>query len=373
MYFTVLLNVFLGYLRVHENYFIPALDGFPMNIVIICSLFISAKTNLYVLAFGIIFATASRLALLVPFIRKIGYKHRSIFNLKDENLREMFLIAVPVIIGTSVNEINVLVDRTLASSIAVGGISALNYAKRLNGFVQGLVVASMISVMYPMISKMAAAGNIKGLKQTVNEAMSSISLLIVPATVGTMIFAEELVSLLFGRGAFTAEAITMTGNALFYYSIGMIAFGFRDILSRAFYALKDTKTPMINATITVVLNIILNIILSKYLGIGGLALATSISALVAVVLLFISLRKKIGRLGLRELTKSFLKIGMASVLMGLIALFSPLIDLEKILLSAIIQIRRKFHDKKRLYARIQRTDIKGMPRGRECCCCRQTA
>ncbi|MGB4150419.1 MAG: lipid II flippase MurJ, partial [Limnochordia bacterium] len=219
----------------------------------------------------------------------------------------------------SVNEINVLVDRTLASRIAVGGISALNYARRLNGFVQGLVVVSLTSVMFPIISKMAAAENIKGLKQTVNEAMASMSLLIIPATIGAMVFAEEIVALLFGRGAFTAEAITMTGNALFYYSIGMIAFGLRDVLSRAFYALQDSKTPMINATIGVVLNIALNIILSRYMGIGGLALATSISAIVAVVLLFTSLRRKIGGLGLSNLVKSFTKIGLASVIMGVIA------------------------------------------------------
>ena len=114
----------------------------------------------------------------------------------------------------------------------------------------------------------------------------------------------------------------MTGGALFYYSIGMIAFGLRDILSRAFYALQDTKTPMINATIAVIINIILNIVLSKYLGIGGLALATSIAAMVGTILLFITLRRKIGGFGLKELTKSFVKICVASVLMGFIALGS---------------------------------------------------
>ena len=137
-----------------------------------------------------------------------------------------------------------------------------------------------------------------------------------------MIFSKEIVSLLFGRGAFSQEAISITGNALFYYSIGMIAFGLRDILSRAFYALQDTKTPMINATIAVVLNIVLNFILSKYLGIGGLALATSISAMVAVGLLFISLRRKIGGFGLKELCRYFIKICLASVTMGIIALSS---------------------------------------------------
>lgn len=319
VYFTAVLYIFSGYLRVYEHYLAPALIGFPMNLIVICSLFIGAKTNVFVIAFGSLLAIASQLVVLIPFLRRTSYQHQIVVNVKDKYLKEMFLIALPVIIGTSVNEINVLVDRTLASRIAVGGISALNYARRLNGFVQGLVVVSLTSVMFPIISKMAAAENIKGLKQTVNEAMASMSLLIIPATIGAMVFAEEIVALLFGRGAFTAEAITMTGNALFYYSIGMIAFGLRDVLSRAFYALQDSKTPMINATIGVVLNIALNIILSRYMGIGGLALATSISAIVVVVLLFTSLRRKIGGLGLSNLVKSFTKIGLASVIMGVIA------------------------------------------------------
>jgi putative peptidoglycan lipid II flippase len=318
VYFTAVLNIFSGYLRVHEHYLAPALIGFPMNLIIICSLFISTKSNVYVIAFGSLLAIASQFVVLIPFLRKTRYQHQMVVDLMDEYIKQMFLIALPVIIGTSVNEINVLVDRTLASRITVGGISALNYARRLNGFVQGLVVVSLTSVMFPMISKMAAASNINDLKRTINEAMTSMSLLIVPATVGAMIFAEEIVALLFGRGAFTAEAIAMTGNALFYYSIGMIAIGLRDVLSRTFYALQDSKTPMINATIGVVLNIGLNIILSRCLGIGGLALATSISAIVAVGLLFVSLRRKIGGLGLRELSKSLVKIGLASVIMGVI-------------------------------------------------------
>lgn len=120
----------------------------------------------------------------------------------------------------------------------------------------------------------------------------------------------------------TPETIEITANALFYYSIGMIAFGLRDILSRAFYALQDTKTPMINATIAVIINIILNIVLSKYLGIGGLALATSIAAIVGTLLLFITLRKKIGGFGLKEITISFIKIIIASIIMGIIAWFT---------------------------------------------------
>ena len=321
IYFTALVNVFAGFLQIHGNYVAPALFALPMNLVTIISIVISTKTDVHVLAIGSVLATVSQFLLLIPFVRKTGYRYQLVLNLKDEYIKTMVIIALPVIAGQSVNQINVLVDRTLASGIA-GGISALNYANRLNVFVQGLFVASISTVLYPMISKMAAEDNIAGLKASISEAISVINLLVIPATIGAMIFSKEIVTLLFGRGAFTPEAIEMTGGALFYYSIGMIAFGLREILSRAFYALQDTKTPMINATIAVVINIILNIVLSKYLGIGGLALATSIAAIVGTLLLFITLRRKIGGFGLKEITKSFIKICIASILMGFIALGS---------------------------------------------------
>ena len=195
VYFTALLNIFAGYLRVYENYVVTALAGFPMNLIIISSLLISAKTNVYMIAFGSLLAIASQLLFFIPFIRKAGFRYKPVLNLKDEQIKTMLFIALPVIVGTSVNEINVLVDRTLASGIAVGGISALNYARRLNGFVQGLFVASITTVMFPMISKMAAEDNIKGLQSTKSEAISTISLLVVPASNGALIFSEEIVSL----------------------------------------------------------------------------------------------------------------------------------------------------------------------------------
>lgn len=228
-------------------------------------------------------------------------------------------IALPVILGASVNQINILVDRTLASGLAVGGMSAPNYANRIGGFVQGMVIASISTVMYPMTSKMAAEKNIAGLKSTISEAIIMINLLVIPATIGAMLFAEPIVNLLFGRGAFDLDALTMTTSALFLYSIGMIGYGLRQIMSRAFYSVQDTKTPVINAIIAVVINIILNIILSRLMGIGGLALATSISALVCTGLLFISFRKKMGAFGLKDIVVSGIKIISASLVMGIVA------------------------------------------------------
>jgi putative peptidoglycan lipid II flippase len=319
IYFTGLICIFNGFLQIKGNYTIPASVGFPLNFFIIASIFLSSKTNILILSIGSVIAIASQLILVLPFAYKRGYRYKFILDIKDEHIKNMAYIVLPVIIGVSVNQINTLVDRTLASQIATGGISALNYANRLNGFVQGIFVLSIATVMYPMISKMAAENNMKGLKKSLSEAISSINLLVLPATVGAMIFAEPVVRLLFGRGAFDANAISMTSYALFFYSIGMIGFGLREVLSRAFYSLQDTKTPMTNAAIAMVMNIILNIILSKFLGIGGLALATSIAAIFCTLLLFISLRKKIGSFGMKNIIISFIKILCASLVMGIIA------------------------------------------------------
>jgi len=321
IYFTGLIGIFSGYLRLHDSYLVPNLMGFPMNIIIILSLVISSRTSIYVLLLGTLLARAAEVLFMVPFARRKGYRFEPVFDLKDGNLKAMIHIALPVIVGTSVNQINVLVDRTLASGIAVGGISALNYANRLNGFVQGLFVMSISSVMYPMISRMASENNLKGLKKSLSEAIGLINLMVVPATIGAIIFAEPIVNFLFGRGAFTPDAVAMTSSALQFYSVGMLAFGLREVLSRAFYAQQDTKTPMINGAIAVVINIILNVILSRYLGIGGLALATSIAGIVATILLFVTLRKKIGGFGLKEISSSFGKITASSVIMGVIALY----------------------------------------------------
>ena len=318
VYFTGLVNIFSGYLRLHGNFAVPALLGFPLNFVTVLSIFISARTSACLLAVGSLAATASQLVLCIPFLRRSGYSHRILLDFQDQYMKEIALIALPVIAGTAVNEVNILVDRTLASRIVVGGISALNYANRLHGFVQGIFVVSVTTVLYPMISKMAAEGNEEP-QSHLGEAISMVNLLVIPATVGAMIFAREIVILLFGRRAFTPEAASMTGSALFYYSIGMIAFGLRDVLIRAFYSLQDTRTPMINATIAVVINIVLNIVLSRFLGIGGLALATSISGIISAVLMFITLRKKIGPFGIKEIARSFVKIVCASIFMGILA------------------------------------------------------
>lgn len=322
IYFTAIGYIYRSYLQLKDSFLLPTVLGFVSNFIIIISIMLSSKFNVMILAIGSVLAAASQVVFLLPTLYKKGYRYGFVFNLKDSHFIKMSKQALPVIIGNSANQINWLVDRTLASRIVVGGISALYYANKLNGFVQGIFVASIATVMYPRISKMAAENDIEKVKLSLKESITISNLLVVPATIISMIFAEPIVSLLFGRGAFDTTAIGLTSYALLFYSVGMVGFGLREVLSRGFYSLQDTRTPMINAFIAMVMNIVLNIILSKFLGIGGLALATSIAALFCTVLLFISLKKKIGPFGMKDIIISFIKILVSSLLMGLIAKYT---------------------------------------------------
>jgi putative peptidoglycan lipid II flippase len=316
IYFTTISHILISYLQIKNKFIVPALISVPFNIIIILSIIFSTK-NLYLLAVGVVIAIFSQLLVLLFTSFKNGFKYNFLFKPKDENFKKLIYLSLPIILGSSITQINVLVDRTIASRIVVGGISALNYATRLNNFVLGIFVLSITTVMYPSISKMAAENKFKEFKISLVEVIGIINLLLVPITIGSMIFATPIVQLLFGRGAFSDKAIYLTSQGLIFFSVGMVGFGIKDVLTRALYSLQDTKTPMIIASIAITINIILNIILSNFLGIGGLALATSISAIISTILLFICLRRKIGPFGIKRLVISFVKMLIASLIMGI--------------------------------------------------------
>lgn len=319
VYFSSLTYIFSARLQILEDFHSAVLMGIPLNVIIVLSIVFSFYNNSIYLAYGFVLASFSQAIYLYYKLRKKSFKYQPIINIKDENLKKIIYLAIPVILGVSVNQINVLVDRTIASRIVVGGITALNYANRLNIFIQAVFVMSIATIFYPTITKLVTDGKLNQLKKILHESINVILITVLPITIGTIIFSKEIVSVLFARGAFDSKAIELTSDALLFYSIGTIGYGLREILSRVFYAMQDTKTPTLNATIGMVINIVLNIVLSKYMGIGGLALATSIAAILTTVLLFFSLRKKIGQIGMKSIFVSFFKILCASILMGLIS------------------------------------------------------
>ncbi|RLJ75696.1 putative peptidoglycan lipid II flippase [Salisediminibacterium halotolerans] len=322
IYFTALVNILKSYLNIRDVFVITGLIALPLNLVIISSIVMSAVFAIEILAYGSVLAVAVQVLFLLPSALKNGYKHTFVLNLKDKHINKMMLLALPIIAGNSVNQINKIVDRTIASQVAEGGISALNYADRLVWFIETVFVLSIITVIYPKISKMAADDHFEGMKTSIAKAVNAMNLLVIPAMIGFMFFSAELISFLFGRGAFDARALEMTSAGLFFYAVGMFGFGLREVLSKAFYSLQDTKTPMINGAIGMVVNIVLNVILAYYMGIAGIALATSIAAIVTALLMFISLRKKIGALGINQLLTTFVKTLFAALTMGVITKLS---------------------------------------------------
>lgn len=317
--FTGIVYVYSGYLNVKRNFITPVLMSLPFNLCIILFIILSSNGNRMILPVGSALAEAFQFLLLLPFVYRKGFRHQLILNGRDLYLRQITILSLPVMAGVFVNQINVLVDKTIASRITVGGISSLSYANRLNSIIQGIFIVSVSTVIYPMISKMFANSELSRYKEILAGTIISIFIFVLPASVGLMIFAKPVVNVFFGRGAFDSGAAAMTSSALFFYSAGMLGSGMREVLSKAFYSMQDTKTPMINSILGMLLNILLSLIFSRFLGIGGLALAASTVAVFTSILLMISLHRKIGSFGLLRITVSFLKILTASGIMGFLA------------------------------------------------------
>ncbi len=320
VYFTGLIYLFNSYLQVSGNYTVPALIGLPLNIITIVAIILSFYLNKYLLPAGKVIAAMTQALIAYTFMHRAGFRYRPELHIRDQYVKKMIWLALPVILGTSADQINILVDKTIASAISTGGISALEYAQRLILFIGDLFIYSVSTVLFPRISRLAADNDIDGLKKTAIKAVNAINLLVIPVSIGSVVVAEPIVWLLFGRGAFDEAAAAMTTDAFMYYSIGMFATGTREVLAKVFFSLHDTKTPVINTTVSMLINIILNLILSRLMGIGGLALASSISAVICTILLLISLRKKLGGFDTKRIYEAFLKTLHASLIMGLTTL-----------------------------------------------------
>lgn len=320
--FISLSNLMTVLLQIKNNFTIPGLIGIPFNIIIIISILFSSKISINILPIGTLCAVMSQFLFQYYFVYKNGYRHNHILDFKDEYIKKIIWLVAPVFIGVAVNQVNAMIDRTLASTLVEGSISALNYANKLNGFVMGLFITTLGAVIYPTLSKLSFDNDKKKFTQSIINSLNTVIILVIPISVGSIILSKPIVKVLFQRGAFDETATYMTSIALIFYSIGMVAFGLRDILGKIFYSLQDTKTPMINGTISVVLNIILNLILFKFMGYAGLALATSLSAIICIFLLFNSLKQKVGYFGQNKIVNTAIKSIIASIIMGIFTKFT---------------------------------------------------
>jgi putative peptidoglycan lipid II flippase len=318
--FSGVIGVITGYLQSEQRFNATALIGFPFNFVyIFFLLFFSTIFGITGLMVAGVVAVFSQLLVQVPEARLSGYKYKFVFDIKDRYTRKILYLSVPVIIGVAINDLNMIVDKTLASSLVSGSISALNYANKLNGLILGVFISAITTVIFPVLSKEANSDNIDGVKKTMGYGVNLILLITIPATVGLIVLSRPIVEIAFQRGEFDINATLMTSQALIFYSVGLVAMAIRLLITRVYYSLQDTKTPMINGAISVGFNIVLNLILVKFMAHSGLALATSIATTIATLLMFYGLKKKIGSLGSLSNIKCGLKSGIASCVMGAVA------------------------------------------------------
>ena len=318
MVFIAINGLVSSYLVASGNVYISGAITIPFNIFVIIAIIFASVTESYVMVYGTLIAYIAQLLFQLPLLIKKGYKHRLTVNLRDENIRQILFLVIPVFIGSYINQINAVVNRTLASTLDSGSITALNYANKLNMFAVGVIAVAISTIMYPILSKLASEGNKKLFKINISKSINMIVIIMLPIMVVMTTFSTEIVKVLFEEGSFNSHDTYLTSTALFFYSIGILSYGLKELLAKSFYSLQDTKTPVRNATISVVINIVFSIILVNIMGIGGLALASSISATVTTMLLLISLRKKIGKIGFSYILQTFIKGAIASIVMYII-------------------------------------------------------
>ncbi len=318
IYFSAMNGSMISYLNIHNNFVTPATTGIINNIAMLIFAFITMKTgNMLILAFGSIIAVGVQYIFFPRALRHAGYHHQLILKPADPHILSSLEIAVPAMFSILVNDLSIIVDKTIATSLVPdGGASALDYANILFMMVQGIVIVSIVTAAYPALSRLAQKKDLRPLKRTMNESLTGGLLLIIPAVVGMMLYAKPLVQLFYERGAFDARSTMMTAGALFWYTPGLIGLMFSQIFLRVFYSLNDTKTPLILSTIQVAVDVTLNFVLSAFFGLNGLAASTMIGNTIGAILMGIALRKKIGPLHTSSFLRSTWKISGISALMG---------------------------------------------------------
>lgn len=318
MFAQLLNSVFKGYLNVHGDFIIPGSTGFIYNAVIIIFLILSNKMGTIYAPIGVTIGTIVQYLPYIPALRKVGYRHKIVVKPKDKNVKRLLILALPIIIGVAVNQINHIIDKNLASFISVKGISVLTYSLRLYEFVWGIMIVSITTAVYPMLSRLALESMTK-FKREITRTITTILYLVVPASFGMAVFSKEIITILYKRGKFDESDVILVAGILFYYSLGIIGLGVRDVLSGAFYSLKMTRIPLINSIQMVAINIVLSIVLSWSMGLNGLALGSTIASAFGAINLYYRLKKEVGNFKHKRMIKNTIKICISTFVMCLLS------------------------------------------------------
>jgi putative peptidoglycan lipid II flippase len=322
LFFMGLFALCMGVLNSHRHFFAPAIAPIFLNISIIVSVFLfyhTFKIPVMTLALGVLAGGVIQFLFQIPFLYKRKITFRFNFNFRHPAIKRIGLLMIPGLIGTAVYQINVFVDTIFASFLPSGSVSYLFFADRLMEFPLGIFAIAIGMASLPSLSGLASQGKIEELKETLSFTFRLVSFISVPAMVGLIALKTPIVNLLFQRGLFDYSSTEKTAFALLFYSVGLWAIAGSRTIVPAFYSLQDTWTPLKIALICLGANVVFIAILIYPLKHGGLALATSLSSILNLILLFYKLNLKLGKIDMGKNIKSLLRDVLCSLPMGLAA------------------------------------------------------
>jgi putative peptidoglycan lipid II flippase len=323
--FFICIAVFLSaILNALYSFFIPAFAPTALSFseifyMLIVSHLIIPDNRIKGLAVSVIIGGALHFLIQYPKLKNLGWNLRFRFDFKHPGIRKILCLMIPSIIGLSVDQINALVDSRCASYLGTGQVTALYYSNRLMQMPLAIFGLTIASVSLPAMSKAFAKKDMVALKNFLNYSVRLTIFSLLPAAIGLMVIGLPIVKLLFEHGQFDSLGSVITNKALFYYSLGLPAYSLSKIFANVFYSFQDTKIPVKIAVMSMILHIILCLALMYPMGVGGLAVATATASYFNFILLVIYLKKRIGKLGIKQILFSSLKSLLAAIVAGIAA------------------------------------------------------
>lgn len=307
---------FTTLLQVNEDFVIPSILGLFFNLPMILYLLLFRNYDIMGLTIANVIGNFFRVVVQVPSLITHGYKYKITINLSDERLKAIIILIIPVIIGAGANSINMVVDKYIALKFPDGSVSALDYAQKLIVFINTIITTSVTSIVYPLMANMKSNEDKSGFINMLKKSILYLALLLIPITIGVIIFNKDIVRVVYERGAFDENAVQITSFALLGYGFGIFFTGIRDILNSTLFSMGKTKVTATNGVIGVIINVTFSIILSRYIGVMGIALASVIAMIVTASLLFVNFIKIEESFTIKDILKKIGLITLNSLIMG---------------------------------------------------------
>lgn len=323
----------MGTLYARKEFLVPALGPIIYNIgIIIGAVWFAERVGIQALSWGALAgAFTGNLILQVWYSSRLGIRFKVCFDWRHPGVRKVFLLMLPVILGLSLPQVDVYINMWFGSFLQTGAVSALDNANRLMQVPLGIFGQAAGIAALPSLSALVAQANWKDYRETLSFGVRSVFFATIPAAAFMIVLARPIIALLMEAGEFTAQDTALAASALVYYSIGVFAWGGQALIARGFYALQDTVTPVVVGTIMTLFFIPLNWLLMQPMGHNGLALATSIMAIVHLLVMSAILARRVDGIGAWRILRSTFRIMAAAVVAaaaawGAAALLGPLIS-----------------------------------------------